>query len=135
MKKEATLQAKIIKYLKSKGCYVAKMQAGPGVPVGTADIFFCIEGFYGWIECKASKTAKFQPLQREFIEKMRDVKYIGYLVDKSPLKIYEGKVLGSDILYRVYEYDRVTSDYVIAESSIIGQATYVCVFIVHVCQS
>ena len=72
MKKEATLQAKIIKYLKSKGCYVAKMQAGPGVPVGTADIFFCIEGFYGWIECKASKTAKFQPLQREFIEKMNN---------------------------------------------------------------
>ena len=67
---EARLQSNIIKWLRSKGCYVAKMQAGPGVPVGTADVFFCKEGFYGWIECKSSKTAKFQPLQREFLKKM-----------------------------------------------------------------
>lgn len=47
-----------------------KTQPGPGTPVGVADVFFCKEGFYGWIEVKASKTAKFQPLQREFLVKM-----------------------------------------------------------------
>lgn len=67
---EKELQAKIIKWLKSKGCYVMKTQPGAGVPVGTSDIFFCKEGFYGWIEVKRSKTSKFQPLQREFIAKM-----------------------------------------------------------------
>jgi Holliday junction resolvase len=68
--KEKKLQTEVIKYLKHKGCYVAKMQPGPGVPIGTSDIFFCLEGFYGWLECKASKTAKFQPLQPEFLSKM-----------------------------------------------------------------
>lgn len=68
--KESKLQAEIIKYLKHKGCYVAKMQAGPGVPVGTADIFFCLEGFFAFIEVKTSKTSKLQPLQAEFIKKM-----------------------------------------------------------------
>lgn len=70
MKQEAKLQSTIIKYLKHKGCYACKMQAGPAVPTGTADIFFCKEGFYGFIEVKSSKTSKFQPLQKEFIEKM-----------------------------------------------------------------
>lgn len=68
---EKKLQSEIIKYLKSKGCFVMKC-GGAGVPTGTADVFFCIEGFYGFIEVKASKTSKFQPLQREFLEKMNN---------------------------------------------------------------
>ena len=64
---EARLQAEITKHLKSKGCFVAKMPAHPGVPTGTPDLFFCKEGFYGFIEVKASKTARFQPLQKERI--------------------------------------------------------------------
>lgn len=68
---EKKLQSEIIKYLKAKGCYVMKC-GGAGVPTGTADVFFCIEGFYGFIEVKASKTSKFQPLQREFLEKMNN---------------------------------------------------------------
>lgn len=44
--------------------------AGAGVPTGTSDIFFCIEGFYGFIEVKKSEKARFQPLQPEFLEKM-----------------------------------------------------------------
>lgn len=67
---EKDLQAKIIRKLKRKGAFVIKTQPGPGTPVGTADIFFCKEGFYGWIEVKRSKTAKFQPLQKEFLSKM-----------------------------------------------------------------
>lgn len=46
--------------------------AGPGVPTGTSDIFFCLEGFYGFIEVKASKKAGWQPLQLEFLAKMAD---------------------------------------------------------------
>lgn len=49
-----------------------KTTPGPGVPKGTSDIFFALEGFYGFIECKASKTAKFQPGQKEFIAKMNE---------------------------------------------------------------
>lgn len=48
------------------------IQPQVGIPTGTSDIFFCKEGFYGFIEVKASKTAKFQPLQKEFVEKMND---------------------------------------------------------------
>lgn len=46
--------------------------SGPGVPTGTSDLFFCLEGFYGFIEVKKSMKAKFQPLQKEFIDKMED---------------------------------------------------------------
>ena len=73
--KEQKLQTTIAKWLKSKGCYVAKMQAGPGVPSGTPDIFFCKEGFYGFIEVKASKNSKFQPLQKEYIKKFKGWSY------------------------------------------------------------
>lgn len=70
MGKEVSVQQKAIKYLKSKGCWVMKTHPGLGTPTGTSDIFFCKEGFYGWLECKASAKAPFRPLQREFIEKM-----------------------------------------------------------------
>ena len=66
---ESKLQAEIIKWLRSRGCFVMKC-GGAGVPTGTADIFFCFEGFYGFIEVKKSAKAKFQPLQPEFLAKM-----------------------------------------------------------------
>ena len=72
MSKESTFQTKVAKWLRSKGCYVMVIQPQAGVPTGTADIFFCKEGFYGWIECKQAKTSPFQPLQKEFIKKMDD---------------------------------------------------------------
>ncbi len=70
MSVESQLQTKIIQYLHSKKCFVMKCSVMPGVPVGTSDIFFCLEGFYGFIEVKKSKKAKFQPLQPEFLQKM-----------------------------------------------------------------
>lgn len=66
---ETKLQSEIIKYLKSKHCFVMKC-AGPGVPTGTSDLFFCLEGFYGFIEVKKSSKASFQPLQKEFVERI-----------------------------------------------------------------
>lgn len=75
MAAEATLEQKAVKYLKSKGCFVVKMQAGPGVPKGTPDRLFCKEGFYGWLEFKGSKTAKFQPLQKERVAMLNEWSY------------------------------------------------------------
>lgn len=70
--RESKLQSEIIRWLKSKGCYVIKHSAVAGVPTGTADLSFYYEGFYGFIEVKAAKASKVQPLQREFIKKMSD---------------------------------------------------------------
>lgn len=69
---ESKLQTKVARWLKSKGCFVMVIQPQAGIPTGTSDIFFCIEGFYGWLELKASEKSKYQPLQKEFIQKMDD---------------------------------------------------------------
>jgi len=69
---EKQLQTEIIKYLKSKGCFVMKCSIMPGIPVGTADIFFCIDGFYGFIEAKKTAKSPFRPLQKEFLAKIDD---------------------------------------------------------------
>lgn len=69
---EKNFQAKVIKYLKSKGCFTWKMQQNATTQAGVADVFFCIEGFYGFIECKKCKNASLRPGQKEFIEKMNN---------------------------------------------------------------
>lgn len=69
---EAKLQSKLIKWLRSKGAFVMKVQAGPGVPKGTPDVFFCYEGFYGFCEVKTAKNSKFQVGQKEKIEKLNN---------------------------------------------------------------
>ena len=67
---EGKLQSEIIKWLRHKGCYVIKHSVITGVPVGTPDISFYKEGFYGFIEVKSSKKARFQPLQKSAIDKL-----------------------------------------------------------------
>lgn len=69
MSKEGTLQSNIRKYLKSKGCYVLVIRPQPGIPDGMSDVLFMLEGFWGAIEVKDSPTAKWQPLQKETLEK------------------------------------------------------------------
>lgn len=76
---EQTLQAKVIRYLKSKGCFVMKVQASPGVPRGTADVFACKEGFYLFLEIKASRNSKHQPGQDAFIAKMAEWSYARFV--------------------------------------------------------
>lgn len=73
MGKEATLQSKIIKHLEKQGCYVIKT-GGPGTPNGCPDIIALMDGG-GWfaLEVKSSKNAKFQPLQRQTIDKLDDM--------------------------------------------------------------
>lgn len=70
MSKESNLQSTIRKYLKSKGCYVLVIMPQPGIPSGCPDILFMLEGFWGVIEVKASKSAPYQPLQKETLIKL-----------------------------------------------------------------
>lgn len=65
---ERDFQKKVVSWLKKHKCFVIKND--PTVHAGVADLFFCKEGFYGFIECKKSKTAKFRPGQKEFLAKM-----------------------------------------------------------------
>jgi len=67
---EGKTQQKLIKFLKSKGCYVIKTKPGPGTPVGTPDVLALLEGWWGAFEVKAYANSKFQPLQKETIEKL-----------------------------------------------------------------
>lgn len=70
MTAEASLQSKIIKHLEKKGAYVIKT-GGLGTPSGCPDIIGLFDGG-GWValEVKASKSAKFQPLQKVTIAKL-----------------------------------------------------------------
>lgn len=69
MSRESDLQSEIRKYLKSKKCFVMVIRPQPGIPDGTPDIMFMLEGFWGGIEVKDSPTSKWQPLQKETLEK------------------------------------------------------------------
>lgn len=70
--REGKLQDVFIKFLKSKGCYVIKVSAGPGVPKGCPDVIALYEGAWIAAEMKASKRSKYQPGQKETIAKLSD---------------------------------------------------------------
>ena len=61
---ERKLQSEIIKFLKSKGAYVVKTRAAPGVPVGCPDIIFLFEGAWGVVECKAARNSPYRVGQK-----------------------------------------------------------------------
>jgi Holliday junction resolvase len=66
---EGKTQAQLIKFLKSKGCFVLKTRPGPGVPTGCPDVIFMLEGFWGAIEVKADSKSPYRPLQKETLAK------------------------------------------------------------------
>lgn len=72
---EKNFQSDVKQWLKSQGCFVMVITVIPGIPTGTSDIFFCKEGFYGWLECKAGPKSPFRSLQKEFIAKMNEWSY------------------------------------------------------------
>ena len=72
MKKESEFEKEVVRYLKSKGCDVFKMRHGPE---GPPDRLFLKEGFWGMLEDKKSKSAPFQPLQKEKIKKYNAMSY------------------------------------------------------------
>lgn len=67
---EAKTQQRLIKFLKSKGCYVIRNKPGPNTAKGCPDVLALKEGFWAAFEVKASKKAKFQVLQEETIQKL-----------------------------------------------------------------
>lgn len=83
MTKESTFQATVIRYLKARGCYVIKT-GGLGTPDGCPDVIALVDGG-GWLalEIKASKTSKFQPLQKKTIEKLDNMYYARVVYDKN----------------------------------------------------
>lgn len=76
---ESNFQKKVIKWLKDQGCWVMKLTPMPGIPDGTADVFFCKDGFYGWLECKATNISKRRPGQPQFIKKMDEWSYAKFV--------------------------------------------------------
>lgn len=61
------LTGKITRYLKKHGCLVIESKAGT--------LIFFKDGFWGALEVKKSKTAKFQPLQKEMVAKMDEMSW------------------------------------------------------------
>lgn len=72
---EAKFQAEVIRWLKKHGAVALKYQQNATTQAGVADVFFCKEGFYGFIETKASKNSPVRPGQKEFIEKINKWSY------------------------------------------------------------
>jgi Holliday junction resolvase len=72
--KESVFEKKVVKYLKDKGCKVYKM-SGAGVEIATPDRLFLKEGFWGFLEVKKSKAAKYRPLQKEKIAFLNNWSY------------------------------------------------------------
>lgn len=68
--KESDFQATVIHWLRAKKCFVWKCAENATTQRGVADIFFCFEGFYGWLEVKKSRNAPKRPGQQAFIDKM-----------------------------------------------------------------
>ena len=75
MTKEADFQKKVLSWLKKQGCFALKYEQNATTRAGVADVFFCKEGFYGWIECKKAKNSPLRPGQKEFIMKMSEWSY------------------------------------------------------------
>ena len=66
---ESKVQKRLVRFLKSKGCYVIKTKPGPGTPVGCPDVLALYEGFWAAFEVKADSSSPFQPLQEATISK------------------------------------------------------------------
>ena len=67
---EKDFQKTVIKWLRAKGCVVLKYQQNATTRASIPDILFLKEGFWGAIEVKRSKTAKYRPGQKEMVAKM-----------------------------------------------------------------
>ena len=73
--KESAFQQLVIKWLRAKGCLVIKYQQNATTRASIPDILFLKEGFWGAIECKRSKTAKYRPGQKEMVAKMDEMSW------------------------------------------------------------
>lgn len=70
---EGKFKKKVCSNLRKLGCTVLQYQQGVGTVKGFPDTIVLLpEGLTVFIEFKASKTAKYQPLQKEWIQKLND---------------------------------------------------------------
>lgn len=76
---ESKFQAEVVKFLKKNGCEVFKMTPGAGIPDGTEDLLFLKDGFWGFLECKTSKTAKHQPGQDKTVARHNEMSYSRFI--------------------------------------------------------
>ena len=72
---ESKFQAKVKKWLVSKGCEVYILSPGAGIPDSTEDVLFLKEGFWGFLECKKSKNAKKRPGQERTVARHNEMSY------------------------------------------------------------
>lgn len=72
---EKDLQAKIVKWLKSKGCIVLKYQQNATTRASVPDIIALKDGFWLAIEVKKAKNSPCRPGQREMVAKMDSMSY------------------------------------------------------------
>lgn len=72
---EKNFQAKIVKRLKSMGAIVIKYEQNATTIQGFPDLLFFKGPFYGALEVKKSKGARFQPLQKEWLAKLDEMSY------------------------------------------------------------
>lgn len=93
MIKESVFQSKVIKWLKEQGCYVIKNSAVMGVPIGCPDVFFCKGKFYGFAEIKPSLKAKYQPLQKQTIQKLNEWSWCKMICPENWAEVQEELVL------------------------------------------
>lgn len=78
---EGKFKKKVCSNLRKLGCTVLQYQQGVGTVKGFPDTIVLLpEGLTIFIEFKASKTAKFQPLQKEWIKKLTDRQYFAYVM-------------------------------------------------------
>ena len=68
--READFQAKVIKWLKSKGCIVIKMQQNATTHSGIADLAWFYKTKYGFLEVKKDEKSRFRPLQKRFLDRV-----------------------------------------------------------------
>lgn len=76
MSKESDFEGQFCTWLRRKGCYVIKNNAGPGVPKGTPDRTVLMPGG-GWamLEFKKSAKAKYTELQPEQLKRLNEMWY------------------------------------------------------------
>lgn len=76
---EGKFKQKFCSWLRKLGCTVYQNQ-GIGIPRGFPDTSVLLpEGLTIYIEFKASKRAKFQPLQKEWIKKLNDRNFFAFV--------------------------------------------------------
>lgn len=81
MTPEGKFKKKVCSELRKLGCTVLQYQQGVGTVKGFPDTIVLLpEGLTIFIEFKASKWAKFQPLQKEWIQKLTEREYFAFVM-------------------------------------------------------